>query len=110
MPLFVPVTITANHVEDVAKKRRGSAGLGGLDANNLSQLLLRYRETSGLRHEIAEFTMWLAKGSPPWSSYRALMSGRLIALDKNPSVRPIGIGESWRRQMPSCSSGKGCGR
>jgi len=34
--MFVPVTITANHVEDVAKKFRGSAGLGGLDANNLS--------------------------------------------------------------------------
>ena len=44
MPLFVPVTIAANHVEDIAKKLRGSAGLGGLDANNLSQLLLRYKK------------------------------------------------------------------
>jgi len=58
MPLFVPVTITAKYVEDVAKKLRGSAGLGGLDANNLSQLLLRYKETrEGLRHEVAELTM-----------------------------------------------------
>ncbi len=32
--------VIANHDEDVAKKLRGSAGLGGLDANNLSQLLL----------------------------------------------------------------------
>jgi len=40
IPLFVTVTITANHVEDVAKKLRGLAGFGGLDANNLSQLLL----------------------------------------------------------------------
>ena len=36
MPIFVPVTITAKHVEDVAKQLRGSTGLGGLDANNLS--------------------------------------------------------------------------
>jgi len=58
MPLFVPVTITDDHVEDVAD----SAGLGGLDANNLSQLLLRHKETSGgLRHELIEFTVWLAK-------------------------------------------------
>ena len=103
MPLFVPVTITANHVENVAKKLRGSAGLGGLDANNLTQLLLRYKDTSeGLRNEVAELTMWLANGFPPWSSYRALMSGRLIALDKNPGVRPIGIGESWRRLFAKC--------
>jgi len=66
MSLFVPDTITANHVEDVAKKFRDSAGLGGLDANNLSQLLLRYKETSGgLRHDVAEFTMWLVNGFPP---------------------------------------------
>ena len=46
--------------------------------------------------------MWLANGFPPWESYRALMSGRLIALDKSPGVRPIGIGESWRRLFAKC--------
>ena len=101
--MFVPVTIAANHVEDVAKKLRDSAGLGGLDASNLSQLLLRYKKTSGgLRHDVAEFTMWLVNGFPPWSSYRALMSGRLIALDKNPGVRTIGIGELWYRLFAKC--------
>ena len=108
IPLFAPVTIAANHVENVSKKLRGSAGLRGLDAKDLSQLLPRYKETSeGLRNEVAELTMWLANGFPSWSSYRALMSGRLIALDKNPGVRPIGIGESWRRLFAECLLGKG---
>ena len=39
----------------------------------------------------------LANGSPPWAAYCAFMSGRLIALDKQPSVRPVGVGEMWRR-------------
>ena len=25
------------------------------------------------------------------------MSGRLIAIDKQPGVRPVGVGETWRR-------------
>ena len=29
--------------------------------------------------------------------YCAFMSGRLIALDKQPGVRPLGAGETWRR-------------
>ena len=41
-------------------------------------------------------------GGPPWAAYRALMSGRLIALDKSPGIRPVGIGETWRRLLAKC--------
>ncbi len=40
---------------------------------------------------------WLSNESPPWAAYRALMSQRLVALDKQPGVRPVAIGEIWQR-------------
>ena len=30
------------------------------------------------------------------------MSGRLIALDKQPGIRPVGVGKTWRRLMAKC--------
>ena len=30
------------------------------------------------------------------------MSGRLIALDKQPGIRLVGVGETWRRLMAKC--------
>ena len=56
-------------------------------------------ESEELRGELAAWTRWLANGSPPWAAYRALIAGRLVAIDKNPGVRPVGIGEAIRRLM-----------
>ena len=41
----------------------------------------------------------MANSSPPWATYRALMACRLVALDKRPGVRPVGIGETLRRSL-----------
>ena len=30
------------------------------------------------------------------------MSGRMIALDKQPGIRPVGVGETWHRLMAKC--------
>ena len=38
----------------------------------------------------------LANGSPSWAAYREFILGRLIVLDKQPGVRPFGVGETWR--------------
>ena len=46
---------------------------------------------------MATFVDWLANGSPPWAAYCALMSGRLITLEKQPGILPVGVGETWRR-------------
>ena len=31
-----------------------------------------------------------------------MMSGRMIALDKQPGVRPVKVGETWRCLMAKC--------
>ena len=36
------------------------------------------------------------------AAYRALMAGRLIAVDENPEVRPIAMGEVLRRLIAKC--------
>ena len=55
-----------------------------------------------LRLIIEDFVERLANGWPPWVAYRALMSGRLIALDKHPEIRPVGVGGTWKRMMVKC--------
>eukprot|EP00804_Cyclotella_cryptica_P017895 CCRYP_001275-RA/>CCRYP_001275-RA protein AED:0.09 eAED:0.08 QI:0/-1/0/1/-1/1/1/0/754 len=56
-----------------------------------------------------EWTLWLGNTSPPWAAYRAMRQGRLVALDKQPGVRPVGIGECWIRAVSKCIL-KECGR
>ena len=42
---------------------------------------------------------WMDNSSPPWAAYPALMACRLVALDKSPGVRPVGIWETLRRAL-----------
>ena len=51
---------------------------------------------------VAEMGEWLSNGRPPWAAYRALMSVRLIALEKSPGIRPVRIGETWRHLLAKC--------
>ena len=56
--------------------------------------MLRHGKSSQqLREELVEWTEWLCNGAPPFAAYRALMACRLVALDKVPGVRPVGLEE-----------------
>jgi hypothetical protein len=99
-PNYVDVGITEECVKKVAQCLSSSAGLGGTDSHALQQWLLRFRTASRELHTaLAELTEWLSNSFPPWAAYQALMAGHLVALDKCPGVRPLGIGETWWRTL-----------
>ena len=102
-PQAIPLDITEDVVETVASRLSGAAGPGGTDAVALQNWLLRFgAESEQLRRELAAWAHWLSNEHPPWAAYRALMACRLIALDKQPGVRPVGIGEVYRRLLAKC--------
>ena len=79
----MPLDITTDDIEWVASKLLGSTGVGGTDAVNLRNWLLRHGTGSAeLREELAAWADWLANSSPPWAAYRAMMAGWLVVLDK----------------------------
>ena len=55
-----------------------------------------------LRLIVGDFVKWLGNRSPPWAAYQALMSGQMIALDKQPGIRPVRVQDTWRRMMAKC--------
>ena len=70
---------------------------------SLQHWLLRFGTASAeLRLIVGDFVEWLGNRRPPCTAYWALMSSRLIALDKQPGSRPVGVGETWRRLMAKC--------
>ena len=87
----------------VSGKLLGGAGPGGIDSVSLQHWLLRFRAASGkLGLIFGDFVEWLGNVRPPWSVYRALMSGRLVTLDKQLLIRSVRVGETWRRMMAKC--------
>ena len=86
-PEIFPVDIIDNTVTLVAVRLSGGAGPDGTDSVSLQHWLLSFGAASGeLRLIVADFKEWLSN---------TMMSGRLIALDKQPGVRPVGVRETW---------------
>jgi hypothetical protein len=102
-PTPVPLQISADDVETVSRKMSGSAGPSGADAATLKHWLLRFGNVStALRTVLAKLAEWMANDSPSAAAIRALLMCRLVALDKQPGVRPLGIGEIIRRLIAKC--------
>ena len=100
LPLLEDVEITGSHILFVAHRVQGGAGPGGCDAGHWRDVLLRFGgHSSRLRDAVATLARRLLNNIVPWVDIRALIANRLIALDKCPGVRTIGIGETLRRVL-----------
>ena len=92
-PIFIPVYIKEDVVESFMPKLLGSSGPGGIDSEAIQGWILKSREyTKILRTSVENVSDWIANGIPPWATYHAFMSGRLIALYKQPGVHTVGVG------------------
>jgi hypothetical protein len=98
LPPLIDIEVTNSHVEEAAKKLSGSAGISGFDSHQLQKILIRYgKQSENLRESFAKAVTKLANSVIEWDYIRALKAKRLIALNKMPGVRPVGIGESADR-------------
>ena len=97
LPDFEDVLISSASIEKTTRSLQGSLGASRTDSEHWQTVLLRHgAHSSDLRDEVATHATKMCNQILPWSKVRALVSGRLIALDKHPGVRPIGIGECLR--------------
>ncbi|XP_068684892.1 uncharacterized protein [Montipora foliosa] len=83
-----------------ASRTKGSAGPSGMDSEIYKRILCSKNfknEGKMLREELAIFTRQLLTKSYHPSLLEAYTSCRLIPLDKDPGIRPIGVGEVLRR-------------
>ena len=90
--------INASLIRSTSLHTRGAAGPSGLDAYAWRRLCTSFKTAShALCHALALTARRLCTTLLDPSSISSLLACRLIALDKNPGVRPIGIGETARR-------------
>ena len=100
--------ITAESVLTAALNTRGGAGPSGMDADGWRHILasrIYGGAADDLRREFANMVKLLCteevvidqSNNSPTSSIEAFLACRLIPLDKNPGLRPIGVGEVLRR-------------
>ena len=84
----------------LASKLSVAAGQLGAEAIKLRNWLLSCGWVSEeLRVVVARLADCMAKSSPPWDAYLALMACFLVVLDKRPGVCPVGIGGTLRRAL-----------
>ncbi|CAM9602646.1 unnamed protein product, partial [Heterosigma akashiwo] len=93
IPDLVGTEITAQHVEEAARRLHGAAGPSGVSATEFSRWLLNYGNASAkIREFYAASINRLVNEAIPWDDLRAFLSGRGLGLDKLPGLRPLTIG------------------
>ena len=85
-------------IRSISQQMDGSAGPSGLDAHAWKGMCSSFHNASDeLCSSVAKLTRKLCSNHVDPSGISALTACRLIALDKCPGVRPIGVGETLRR-------------
>ena len=91
-------SLDANLIQKAALKTSGAAGLSGLDAYAWRRMCTSYKSASAnLCKALPAVGRRICTSYFDPSSLTAFVAYRLIPLDKDPGVRPIGIGEVPRR-------------
>ena len=90
--------INGQRMKKGAMRTHGSHGPSGLDANELRPILTQFGQQSvEISKTIAKIAKKLATKELNPELKEPYNACRLLLLDKNPGVRPIGIGEVMRR-------------
>ena len=93
--------INADLIQKTASRISGAAGPSNLDADQWQKILCSKvygSEGTDLCHSIAALAKQLAtEVTTDPDSLTALLACKLLPLDKNPGIRPIGVGEVLRR-------------
>ena len=90
--------IDAPMIKSAALRTSGSAGPSGIDAKGWRRLCTSFKKASSdLCRSLAKLAKRLCTSYVDPAGLSPLLACRLIALDKNPGVRPIGICETARR-------------
>ena len=98
-------SITEDVVAKTAGRLNGSAGPSGLDAEVFKRMLCSKnyaQDGKMLREEIPLMCFRLCTMHSCPGLLAPLTSCRLLDLDKNPGVRPIGVGEVLRKLLGKC--------
>ena len=92
--------ITGELIQSLSRKVQGSGGPTQLDADNwklITNASIFKPQANALCDAVAELAKKLAAEQVPAEVLHEFTASRLVALDKNPGVRPIGVGEIIRR-------------
>lgn len=89
--------LNSNLIRQTALRTTGAAGPSGVDAMGWRHFCTSFKASRDLCYSLASVARHLCTSYVHPTGLSALVAGRLIALDKNPGVRPIGVGEVTRR-------------
>ena len=90
--------LTPKLIKEVARRSKGAAGPSGLDSEAWKRMLICFKQASNrLCNALAAAAKVMCVSDLTNVDLSAFTATRLIPLDKKPGVRPIAVGEVFRR-------------